>query len=169
MGIEATTFDKLTKGRRRLSYWNLVISTVCLLASTSLFLLLFFLPPSDRICITRSVTFERAAEAVKYNWVNFGDYFYPSSVYRHASPERDPAWEALMSRKSSIYQLDLKAANFITDDVISISESELSALHQPNHRRWKQLADGTFAAVLGIHHQMNCLVGRLLAFSPRPC
>jgi hypothetical protein len=52
----------------------------------------------------------------------------------------------------------------ITDDVISISESELSALHQPKDKQWKRLADDSFAAVLGIHHQMNCLVGRLFGF-----
>ncbi|KAH8807266.1 hypothetical protein F5884DRAFT_880149 [Xylogone sp. PMI_703] len=95
---------------------------------------------NDRVCIVRSVVYQRAAEAIRYEWVNFGDYWYPTSVYRHASPERDPAWERLMSH-----------------DVISISESELSTLHQSSEIEWKQFTDGERAAILGVFHQMNCL------------
>lgn len=43
------------------------------------------------------------------------------------------------------------------DDVIGVSESELPALNQSQVAPWKQLEDGSFAAVMGVHHQMNCL------------
>ncbi|KIM96590.1 hypothetical protein OIDMADRAFT_58901 [Oidiodendron maius Zn] len=132
--------DPSQSGKRKSWGYNLVFSIFCFLVTTTLFLLLLLLSPSDRICIAQSAVYKRAIEGINYEWVNFGDYFYPSSVYRHASPERDLAWEKLMNH-----------------DVISISENELSALQQSPDISWKQLADGGRAAVLGGQHQMNCL------------
>jgi hypothetical protein len=77
---------------------NLLFSVVLFILSSTTFCLIAFLPPSDRVCIARSVAFKRAIEAIHYEWVNFGDYLYPPSVYRHRSPRRDQAWKELMSR-----------------------------------------------------------------------
>jgi hypothetical protein len=59
-------------------------------------------------------------------------------------------------------QSRLKMADIVADDVISVSESELFALGQSKDMPWKQLADGGRAAVVGSHHQMNCLVSRVV-------
>lgn len=128
MGTQEDFFNDLQIAKRKSSNCSLIFPTFCFLISTTLFLLLLILSPSDRICISRSVAYKRATEAINYEWVNFGDYFYPSSVYRHASPERDPAWEKLMSRMFECKSSRLQIADIIVDDVISISESELSAL-----------------------------------------
>jgi hypothetical protein len=80
--------------------------------STAVYLLLAFLPPSDRVCVARSIAYRRAIEAINYEWVNFGDYFYPASVYRHRSPERDLAWQKLMSRTIYEHGYYLNTADF---------------------------------------------------------
>jgi hypothetical protein len=98
MGILEASLNRAQSAKRKLFDYNLIFSIFCFLTSTTVFLLLLFLPPSDRVCIAQSVVYRRAAEAINYEWVNFGDYMYPSSVYRHASSEQDPAWAKLMSR-----------------------------------------------------------------------
>jgi len=143
MGIQEGPFNKSKDRWKILSYYNLFVSSFCFLTSATLFLLLVFLPPSDQICIAGSVIYKRAAEAIHYDWVNFGDYFYPSSVYRHASPERDPAWESLVSRWSNRFWTLLENSwrycrrrnRRITKRIISTSSIPRHAMEAIS-RRW---------------------------------
>jgi hypothetical protein len=98
MGIQEALSGNPQSGKQKSSGYSLILSICCFLIAVSLFLLLLFLPPSDRVCIALSVVYKPAAEGINYEWVNFGDYWYPPSVYRHPSPKQDPAWENLMSR-----------------------------------------------------------------------
>jgi hypothetical protein len=43
--------------------------------------------------------------------------------------------------------------------MIGIPEDKLDLLNQSNTQTWKRLSDGHIAAGLGMHYQMNCLVG----------
>jgi hypothetical protein len=46
--------------------------------------------------------------------------------------------------------------------MIGVTPHEVSALNYSNVAPWKLLEDGSIAAVIGVHYQMNCLVRRTL-------
>jgi hypothetical protein len=50
-------------------------------------------------------------------------------------------------------------AEYTIDRMIGIPEDKLDLLNQSTTQTWKRLSDGNIAAVLGMHYQMNCLVG----------
>ncbi|MCJ1309572.1 hypothetical protein MMC25_003232 [Agyrium rufum] len=90
--------------------------------------------------------FSPALEAVKYSWMNFGEFFYPHAELRGNSnkkPGIEAAWE-----------------DYTFDGIISVPYEALDSLEvSPDFRPWpvKPMEGGGVAGVLAVHYQTNCL------------
>lgn len=75
------------------------VSATAFVVSILYFSIFLIVPPNDWTCIRAFTTYSPAEDAIHYESIHFGDQFYPPSIYRGLStPERDEAWNRLMSR-----------------------------------------------------------------------
>lgn len=147
-------------------YFSLII-----FFSSFTFLLVSLLAlPTDKACDRRRIIFSPLQDVISYKWVNYGDYFFPRSVYRTTvtrpiALDTQLAWQDLAKglfldhiEGRSWVRWEPGADDFHLDFEISIPEQKLESLRQSTDYQWKRHSDGGIAANVAVFHQLSCLV-----------
>lgn len=149
---------------------SLYFSLIIFFSSFTFLLVSRFAPPTDKACDRRGIIFSPLQDVISYKWVNYGDYFFPRSVYRTPvtrpiALETQLAWQDLVKglffdhmEERAVGTLESGTDDFHIDVEINIPEQKLGSLKQSTDYQWKRHSEGGIAANVAVFHQLSCLV-----------
>jgi hypothetical protein len=146
-------------------------SCLTLVLSASLFGYSKWLYASDKHCVQTLYPWSPALEAVRYTWINYADWYYPTSRFRgdpSSKPEVEDHWNDYTYSKSFLNSVAQKTKEE-TDGVISVPYDKLLQFDIPSdfeHWPLSPMEGGGVAAVPSVFYHTNCLVSNCSHAAP---